>query len=453
MSASAPASSCEDLNEAPTLAEIQRLLLMDDRLQSLTPESHSHFNASLHQFPLFNFSLDEALRILLSEKQRQGRDLGGHAEVALIIVYAVLMVAGLVTNLLVSFVVARRAQMHTARNLYIVNLTVSDITLCVICMPSTLVAILRRQWTLGSALCKLVPALQGTNIMVSVGTITVIALDRYLTIVHHSGRDGTPRTRRRVVTSIALIWLLAAAVTAPVCYFQVVEAVSFQRVLLYEACIERWPSRRARLFYAVCLLLLQSVIPALVVATVHARIASYLHAHATTQKDSRRARKELERNRRTTLLLTGIAVLFAVSWLPLGLYSVLVDLLVTPTAPTSPRGLYVALAACHVIAMTSAVSNPIVYGWLNSNIRREFLQLLPARCACATHRRSSNERAKATAIGAATENATSRTQLNHCSVALHNSGPAGLAESVALLTTTTNQESQKLKDCGEVSIL
>jgi hypothetical protein len=135
--------SCEDLNEASTLAEIQRLLLMDDRLQSLSPESSSHFNASLHQFALFNFSLDEALRILMNEKQREDRDLGGHAEVALIIVYALLMVAGLVTNLLVSFVVARRAQMHTARNLYIVNLTVSDITLCVICMPSTLVAILR----------------------------------------------------------------------------------------------------------------------------------------------------------------------------------------------------------------------------------------------------------------------------------------------------------------------
>jgi hypothetical protein len=78
---------------------------------------------------------------------------------------------------------------------------------------------------------------------------------------------------------------------------------------------------------------------------------------------------------------------------------VLVDLLVTPTEPTSPRGLYVALAACHVIAMTSAVSNPIVYGWLNSNIRREFVHLLPARCACAAYRRSSNDRAKATTIG------------------------------------------------------
>lgn len=143
MSYDVSSSSCEDLHEASTRAEIQRLLLMDDRIQSLTPDSNSHFNTSLQQFPLFNFSLDEALRILLSERQREDRDLGGHAEVALIIVYAVLMVAGLVTNLLVSFVVARRTQMHTARNLYIVNLTISDITLCVICMPSTLVAILR----------------------------------------------------------------------------------------------------------------------------------------------------------------------------------------------------------------------------------------------------------------------------------------------------------------------
>jgi neuropeptide Y receptor len=116
---------------------------MDGRLQSLTPEANSNFNTSLQQLALFNFSFDEAMRILLSETKREGRDLGGHAEMALIIVYALLMVAGLVTNLLVSFVVARRAQMHTARNLYIVNLTVSDITLCVICMPSTLVAILR----------------------------------------------------------------------------------------------------------------------------------------------------------------------------------------------------------------------------------------------------------------------------------------------------------------------
>ena len=133
-------------------------------------------------------------------------------------IYAFLIVAGLSANLIVSFVVARRPQMHTARNLYIVNLTISDMTLCVICMPFTLVGILRRQWTLGLTLCKLVPVVQGTNIMVSIGTITVIALDRFFTIVR--GQDASSN-RRRVVISIALVWLFSALATLPVLFYQV----------------------------------------------------------------------------------------------------------------------------------------------------------------------------------------------------------------------------------------
>jgi hypothetical protein len=56
-------------------------------------------------------------------------------------------------------------------------------------------------------------------------------------------------------------------------------------------------------------------------------------------------------------------------------------------------------------------------------------------------------------VGVATEEVTTRTHVNHCSVALRNNGPAGLTESVALLTTTTNQDSQKLKESGEASIV
>lgn len=79
----------------------------------------------------------------------------------------------------------------------------------------------------------------------------------------------------------------------------------FHKVVLYETCIERWPSQRLKVSYAVAVLLVQAVIPALVVCVVHARIASYLHAHAHTQKDLRRAHREIQRNRRTTLLLSG----------------------------------------------------------------------------------------------------------------------------------------------------
>lgn len=57
----------------------------------------------------------------------------------------------------------------------------------------------------------------GTNILVSVGTITVIALDRYFTIVH--AHDGTSRTR--VVCSIICVWLLSLVATLPICFYQV----------------------------------------------------------------------------------------------------------------------------------------------------------------------------------------------------------------------------------------
>lgn len=95
------------------------------------------------------------------------------------------MSTGVVSNALLCFVVARQCSRRTLsnsgptpRNLYIVNLAIADLGLCVLVMPFTLVSLLRTRWTLGVLLCKLVPVAQGTNITVSAGTITAIALDR-----------------------------------------------------------------------------------------------------------------------------------------------------------------------------------------------------------------------------------------------------------------------------------
>lgn len=71
-----------------------------------------------------------------------------------------------------------------------------------------------------------------------------------------------------------------------------------------------------------------------------------------------------------------VAVLFAVSWLPLGVFSVVSEVI---SPPDSSQSLYVTLAVCHVFAMSSAVSNPVMYGWMNSNIRQELMQLLPVK--------------------------------------------------------------------------
>jgi len=88
--------------------------------------------------------------------------------------------------------------------------------------------------------------------------------------------------------------------------FQVVEPLKFQHVVLYEACREKWPSTDIKVAYNIAVVLIQAVLPATVLLVVHIRIAAYLHAHTASQKDSRRAQRELQRNKRTTLLLIGI---------------------------------------------------------------------------------------------------------------------------------------------------
>ncbi|GIY87757.1 neuropeptide F receptor [Caerostris extrusa] len=102
----------------------------------------------------------------------------------LMTIYIILIVTGATGNGLVCIAVARKAAMRTARNVFIINLAISDFLLCVFTMPFSLVEITVKFWPLGVLPCKLVAGLQGTSIFVSTISITAIALDRYKVIVY-----------------------------------------------------------------------------------------------------------------------------------------------------------------------------------------------------------------------------------------------------------------------------
>ncbi|CAG7817562.1 unnamed protein product, partial [Allacma fusca] len=204
------------------------------------------------------------------------RVLDKHFLNALIVIYVVLMVTGLFSNTMVWIVVARRAQMRTPRNFYVVNLTVSDITLCLISMPFTLINFIQMQWKLGVVLCKLVPVVQGTNIFVSTGTVMAIALDRYFTIVRSC---GAPQDKYRVLLSIAVIWIVSCLFVFPILIYQGLVEETIGNYIVGRHCIEKWPSSSMRAAYTIGLLVFQLLIPILVLAGVHVAIANHLNSH------------------------------------------------------------------------------------------------------------------------------------------------------------------------------
>ena len=99
----------------------------------------------------------------------------------LIGMYCLLILVGSLGNILVITAVARNPAMRTVRNIFIINLGISDLLLCLITMPLTLAEVLSQYWPFGKSaiLCKLFGTLQALSIFVSSITITAIALDRH----------------------------------------------------------------------------------------------------------------------------------------------------------------------------------------------------------------------------------------------------------------------------------
>ena len=114
---------------------------------------------------------------------------------------------GAAGNLLVVYAVVRQPAMRTVRNVFIINLAVSDLLLCVVTMPLTLMEVLSNTWQLGNTpfLCQMVGGMQAVSIFVSTMSIAAIAVDRYQLIVNPTESSFE---RAGALTTLIAIWVL-----------------------------------------------------------------------------------------------------------------------------------------------------------------------------------------------------------------------------------------------------
>lgn len=84
--------------------------------------------------------------------------------------------------------------------------------------------------------------------------------------------------------------------------------------------------------------------------------------------------REINRNRQVTKTLVYIILCFIITWLPWNLFNIFLDF--EPDPKMSISDIYLVLAICHLIAMTTIPLNAFWYGWANPNIRVEALKFL-----------------------------------------------------------------------------
>ena len=191
--------------------------------------------------------------------------------ICLLVAYSILIMTGACGNGLVCIAVSRKPAMRTARNVYIINLAISDLILCLFTMPFTLIEIVLRFWPLGTMTCKLVAGLEATSIFVSTISITAIAIDRYQVIVHPSREQFKPKVAFLTILSI---WLFALLLAAPLFVSKDVEhnviPTSTRNILRqhgfqsemtsFDYCVENWQHPRGRFVALVFFVLVRSFV-------------------------------------------------------------------------------------------------------------------------------------------------------------------------------------------------
>ncbi|GBN81861.1 Neuropeptide F receptor [Araneus ventricosus] len=326
--------------------------------------------------PRLNFSFDDAVKEIERHTSTDSM-FDKVTETIIIFTYSLLIISGIISNFIVSGIIVTKTKICSTRYAYVINLSISDLILCVFCMPFSLIALIKRRWILGLTLCKLVPFVQAATVFLSSATVSAIAVDRHKNVLS-TFPSGRRRQHKEVIITIIAVWTISFIISSPILYAQTVRNVGLPHIYVYEKCLEEWPWDNAKGLYTVIIVLVQFLIPTLVLIITHLRIEAHLnYASSRYNKSAKRpseerVQKERQRNRRATFVLLMISAVFSITWLPWNIFNLIADFY--PDCMTV-ESLYLGFVVCHIIAMTSTTTNPILYGWFNSNIRKEILSV------------------------------------------------------------------------------
>ncbi|KAG8547465.1 hypothetical protein GDO81_028327 [Engystomops pustulosus] len=279
--------------------------------------------------------------------------------------YSLLILFCLLGNSSLICVICRRKEKGNVTHILIANLAFSDILVGIFCLPFSVVYTIMDYWVFGRCLCKITNFIGCASVSVSVMILVLIALERHQLILHPTGwKPNAPQA----YTAVLLVWGLASLLALPLVYAVDLKVLDF--LADKSVCVENWTSGQQRRAYTVTLLLLQYVIPLCFIFCCYLRISVHLRRREGLFGRS------YNHMRRVNLMLASMLGAFAVCYLPLQIFNIIVEWNHQLVSVCYHNLIF---SMCHLLGMISTCINPIIYGLLNSNVKQE-VKILVRRC-------------------------------------------------------------------------
>ncbi len=244
--------------------------------------------------------------------------------------YTLIVIVSLCGNLLVCKIAFGKKKMRTTTNMLIASLACSDIIMTAFNIPFNIARLLLPHWPFGSVLCFFVPFVQTSCVYVSTFTMTVISLHRWRTITKRSSfRAFSPI---KLCAIVFFIWCFAFIFALPTAIFNRLKEVNLYGKQMIR-CRVKFPEVEFdfSLFISVEIFLTQYLIPLLITCIVYIKIGCivFRQGKIAGMSNDERKRRQIEVKRRRIIMLTLVVIVFALCWLPINTYHLLVDFKVT----------------------------------------------------------------------------------------------------------------------------
>ncbi|XP_064103928.1 melanopsin-like [Macrobrachium nipponense] len=276
-------------------------------------------------------------------------------------------VLGTAGNAIVLWVFTRFRRLRSPANTFIVNLSASDLITSVLHSMAAYSSFQHR-WSFGRLGCSVYGGGVGLLGLVSIVTLTLIAIERFIVIRTSSATSKWRITRRTARKIIFFIWVYCTALSIPPFFGW----SSYIPEGLLTSCswdyISQDPANRS---YYIYLLVGGFVFPVAAIMFCYSYIlfALFKHSRILMSRALPRSAPARRNDLRTAQMVLTLILLFIISWSPYATVSLIGQFgdvrLLTPWVTTLPA----------LFAKASVIYNPIVYGMSHPHFRSSLQHL------------------------------------------------------------------------------
>ncbi|XP_058514840.1 G-protein coupled receptor 83-like [Ochotona princeps] len=287
----------------------------------------------------------------------------------LVIGYTIVVFAAIIGNWVLNHVIMKYKRVHTATGLFVVNISVTNMMLALLSSPFTMVRYLGNSLVFGKMTCHLSRFAQYSCAYVTVMSMAAISLDRHRVMLYPLKARITPMQGN---VCIIIIWIVSTCAALPHAIYQKLQHVEIGNVTEETVCLPSFPytSKSTWKYLDLGTFLLFFMLPLMVLVVVYGHVAKKLWIHnAVDDINIHTYICQRGKKKQTLKMLMIVVLVYALSWLPLNIYLVLLS----SETISSHNSLYFFL---HWLAISSSCYNPYIYCWLSDSFRIEVQKVI-----------------------------------------------------------------------------